>query len=278
MTTLVEPAEARLPRVPAGAPLARGYRAIALLSRNRTLDVYEAWSEERDCHCMVKRLRPDQLDDVAARRRLLREGRLLLRLTHPHIVRAYELLREPEPAVVLETVGGETLSHLIRRRRRSERRLSAGEVAELGLQLASALGYLHGHGALHLDVKPGNVIAEGGRARLIDLSLVRRPGRGVPGRGSRPYLSPEQAAGRPFGPATDVWGLGSLLYKALAGVSPFSLDDPRRYPQLEERAPSVRASRRLPGALAGAVDACLEPEPAGRPTLGDLAEVLEELA
>ena len=74
----------------------------------------------------------------------------------------------------METLDGET--------RRAPRRpppggLDAEDVAWLGLHLASALHYLHGRGVLHLDVKPSNVVAEAGRAKLIDLSLARPPGR-----------------------------------------------------------------------------------------------------
>jgi len=143
-------------------------------------------------------------------------------------------VREPETTLVLETLGGETLSHLIRRHR--DRRLALPEVMALGTQLAS-VAYLHGHGVLHLDVKPANVIAEQGRAKLLDLSLVRRPGRGVRGRGTRPYLSPEQARGGAFTAATDVWGLGSVIYRALAGDTPFPLVEGPGHPQLDGRAP-----------------------------------------
>ncbi len=260
--------------LPRGGRLAPGYRVLGLFTRNRTLDVYEAWSEERECHCMAKVLRPDHAEDHAARARLVREGRLLLRLTHPHIVRAYELVREPETTLVLETLGGETLSHLIRRHR--DRRLALPEVMALGTQLASALAYLHGHGVLHLDVKPANVIAEQGRAKLLDLSLVRRPGRGVRGRGTRPYLSPEQARGGAFTAATDVWGLGSVIYRALAGDTPFPLVEGPSHPQLDGRAPSVRTRRRLPGPVATVVDACLEPEPSERPSLAALTTVMDD--
>jgi eukaryotic-like serine/threonine-protein kinase len=61
----------------------------------------------------VKTLRPDRLDHDGPARRLLAEGRLLCRLTHPHIVRAYEVIEEPVPMVVMETLSDETLSHMV---------------------------------------------------------------------------------------------------------------------------------------------------------------------
>ena len=93
-----------------GAELARGYRVVSHLSRGRTLDAYAVWSDQRDCLCVAKVLRPEKLDDRSARRRLRAEGRLVERLSHPHIVRAYELVERPQPVLVLEALTGETLA------------------------------------------------------------------------------------------------------------------------------------------------------------------------
>src|SRR5262245_10554296 len=101
------------PVVAVGDELAPGYTVIAHMRRGDPLDVYEVWSAERACRCVAKALRPDYLDDPHDRRRVLREGRLLQRLTHPHIVRAYETLTRPAPLVILETLTGTTLEYLI---------------------------------------------------------------------------------------------------------------------------------------------------------------------
>ena len=66
--------------------LAPGYRVVEHISRGCPLDVYDAWSEARRTRCVAKRLRPDCANDASARRRLLAEGRLLRRLSHPHLV------------------------------------------------------------------------------------------------------------------------------------------------------------------------------------------------
>jgi serine/threonine protein kinase len=257
-----------------GSELAPGYEVLEHLHRSKVLDVYDAWSAELESRCVVKTLRPDRASDVTARRRLLAEGRLLERLCHPGIVRGYATLRAPRALVVMETLGGETLARLVERRVRP---LSARELAFLGLQLASAVGYLHRHGYLHLDLKPSNVVAENGRAKLIDLSIARRPGRVRRGVGTWCYMAPEQARGGRVAEPADVWGIGVVLWEAACGDTPFG-DESLEYPQLVHRAPSLRSRRRLPARLGAAVDRALGPDPSARPTLAELRAALEPVA
>ena len=254
-----------------GARVADGVEVIAHLARSGVLDVYDAWSARRGCRVAVKALRPDRLGDRRARAALLREGRLLARLAHPHLVRAYEVHDDRRPVVVLETLRGATLGALIERRR-----LSAREAAHLGLQIGSALRFLHGEGLLHLDVKPSNVIADAGSAKLIDLSIARRPGPVRAGVGTWCYLAPEQARGEPVGPAADVWGLAMLLHEALSGEPAFSDDDEADYPCLVRPVPPLRGVR--PRALGAAIEAALAPDAAERPSLAAFLDVLDEVA
>jgi len=259
-----------------GEPLAQGYRVIRHLARGKALDVYDVWSEERHALCVAKVARPDRVDDTETRRRLRREGRLLLRITHPHIVRAYELAERARPVLILESLTGATLGYVIDNR---PRRLPPVDLVYLGLQLCSAVRYLHSFGVLHLDLKPSNIISENGLVKVIDLSVARPPGRARRGVGTRQYLSPEQARGGELGPPADVWGIGGVLYAAATRHRPFyGLDDTIKYPQLETRAPFVRRYRRLPAPLMGIVDQCLEPVPEDRPTPAELFDRLEALA
>lgn len=251
----------------AGREVVPDVRVLEHLHRSRVLDVYDAWSERRDARVVVKTLRPDRLRDRSAAQALLREGRLLRRLTHPNIVRGYEVHTAPRPAIVLETIGGETLAHLVARR---ERRLGEQEVAHLGLHLVAALHYLHGEGVLHLDLKPSNIVAEAGRAKVIDLSIARAPGRVRAGRGTWSNMAPEQARGGDVGTAADVWGLGTVLYEALAGVNPFEEHDDVEYPQLTLRAAPLAEHRRVSRRLAAIVQGTLEPAAGDRPALADV--------
>lgn len=258
------------------------YELLDHIHRSRGFDVYDAWSGERRCRVVIKAPRPDRVDDHVLLERLEREGRLLYRLMHPHILRGYELLPSPVPAIVTETLRGETLSHLL-----ESRRLSATEAAVLGLQLSSAIAYLHEQGYLHLDLKPSNIVVDAGRAIVIDLSLARKPGNGSPGLGTWYYLAPEQAAGGTLDTEADVWGIGAVLFEALTGRAPFEdeedgsftttdEDEPDAYPQLTTRAPRIGSLRpRLPASLASIVDGCLEPDPDSRPSVSELAAALE---
>jgi serine/threonine protein kinase len=285
-----------------GTVIAPGYEVIEHLSRGRRLDVYDAWSEERGCRCVIKALRPERAHQPLARKLLIREGWLLERLGHPHLVRGYETLLDPAPAVVMETLGGQTLAHMIEE---EERELAPAELAHLGLQLGSAVRYLHSRGFLHLDLKPSNIVADAGRAKVIDLSLARPPGLTPAGIGTWCYLAPEQARGAELGPAADVWGIGVVLFEAATGTPAFddpdelsddepsstesdpagSFADPsswasddrghRGYPQLRQTAVPVGSLRGLPASLGYLIDACLSPDPDDRPLLQELLAGLE---
>lgn len=287
------------PPLAPGAEIAPGYEILGHLSRGRRLDVYDAWSEERGSRCIVKALRPERAGEEKARDALIREGHLLERLSHPHLVRGYETWLDPGPLIVIETLAGQTLSHLIEV---DQPELSASDLAQLGLQLGSVVRYLHRNGVLHLDLKPSNVVVESGRARLIDLSVARAPGPAPPGVGTWCYLAPEQARGGELSAAADVWGLGTVLFEVATGAPAFddgetvSGDEPEDtgalapetaswvsdegadgpYAQLEERAPRVADLRPLPADIAGLIDACLEPAAKLRPSLDSLLAGLEE--
>lgn len=283
--------EGRIDCPPLGAQevLAPGYEIIEHLHQSNNFDVYDVMSEERACRCIAKAPRQDLTDSAKVRRGLVREGRLLGKLAHPHIVRIYETIKEPCPVLILETLTGETLSHLIDT---NYRRLPLSDVMHLGLHLCSAIHYLHHHNVLHLDLKPSNIVSERQLAKILDLSLARPPGRGKRGAGTRQYMAPEQVRGELVSPATDVWGIGAVLFETVTAVTPFNVGeetddyadlesdagtDLDGYEQVLRRADRVRAHRRVPKEFADAVDGCLEPEPARRPTVEELMGRLARL-
>ena len=267
-------AETPVGTVPPGEDVLPGYRVVALLAHGKRMDTYDAWSELRGCRVVVKVLRADRRDEPRVREAALAEGQLLATLSHPHLVRGYEVHTDPAPAMVLETLGGATLEACL-----DDTSLSVSDVAEIGVQVGSALGYLHRSGWLHLDVKPANVIIDHGRAVLIDLSLAGTPGSGRPGAGTRGYLAPEQARGEGLGPATDVWGLGITLVESLTGEMAHgdeaTWDSRPRVPLLHRRAPlPPRRIPDLPGDLDEVLRACIAPASHERPALEHLVAVL----
>jgi serine/threonine protein kinase len=266
------------PVLPTGSEVAPGYEVLEHLARSRALDVYDVWSVEREARCVAKLLRPDRLVDRSARRRLVQEGRLLRRLSHPHVVRLYETVTEPLPALILEALPGDTLERLLEA---STRRLPLRDVAILGTHLCAAIQYVHRQGYLHLDLKPSNVVCAGGVAKLLDFSIARPPGRAGRPVGTRPYMAPEQAAGGVLTAATDVWGLGSVLYESATGQRPCPRQGdsgPGGFEWHQGRPSSIRQLRRVPAAFAAVVDASLEPAPKRRPAVGEVARVLKALS
>jgi eukaryotic-like serine/threonine-protein kinase len=260
-----------------GAAVLPGYDVVRLLHHGRRVDTYDAYSHERDCRCVVKQVRPDRADELDVRQAVLLEGTLLQTMAHPHLVRCYEVAAEPLPSMVLETLPGATLAALI-----EQQRLETADVAMLGLQLCSVLGYLHRQDWLHLDVKPSNIVVVSGRATLIDLSLVGRPGSGRPGAGTRGYLAPEQARGTDLGAAADVWGLGVTLVEGLTGRLPFGDEatwdsEGRALPPGPPRRRLAAIRRRVPAELATLLEGCIALDPAERPGIAEARHVLRGL-
>jgi serine/threonine protein kinase len=234
---------------------------VRLLHRGSRSDVYEAWSAERLCNVVVKLPRPEHLGDRDVAQRTIAEGHVLSRLSHPHLVRCYELV-EAMPAVVLERLPGMTLHTMVH---------SVGKLVEWpdivrwSFQLATALQYMHRYGVLHLDLKPGNVMVDERGATLIDLHLARAAGTVPHMLGTPGYRAPEIADSGIAGPASDVWGLGAVLYELAAASKAIGDADEPNYD-----VPSIATVRTLPATLASVIDSCLHCDPARRPTLEQL--------
>jgi len=267
-----------------GDPISDTLTAMRLLGGGERFEAYLAFDDHRYCPVVVKVIRPDQVADAAALRGLRREYRLARSLDHPVLVRAFDLVEDgPRPHLVLEHLDGPRLSSLLRR----HGPLPPQQLLPLGIEVASALHYLHREDVVHLDVKPSNIIM-GAPPRLIDLSIARPVE--VAARldytvGTDRYLAPEQAdpprSGVP-GPASDVFGLGATLFEAHAGYRPFDdgvadADAPaeHRWPQLLDDPRPLPDT--TPDELAKPLLACLEHDPANRPTAAELAEAFEPL-
>ena len=227
-------------RILADAPQFPGLTILGLLSRGDDLDVFDVWCSSRRARCVLKVVRADRVNDSGVMIRFRREAELVLSLSHPNIVRGYATGDSPLPYLLEETLTGHTLAGLVTTRRGLSRR----DVLNLADQLSAALAYLHDNGVLHLDLKPSNIVAESGRAKLIDFSLAHSPGKGPAGWGTPGYLAPEQDNGGEFTTASDVWGLGMVLKEA--------------------------SPRRMPSEFRKVVDLCLRVNPSERPSLAEV--------
>ena len=265
---------------PRGHEIAPGRTTLKALGGGNRCQVYLIWDERSRRRMVAKVLRRNLVGDDRALRGLGRELEAHEVLAHPGLVRAVDASFDgPYPHLAVEHVDGPTL----RRRIRRDGALSPEDVLSLALQAASVIRHIGDQGWVHLDVKPGNLVM-GRPPRVIDLSLARpvdRAQRLSEPVGTRRYMAPEQIhPDGDVGPHTDVWGLGATLYQALSGRRPFR--EPRtraedapleeRFPQLEDD--PLPWAGRVPGQLADAILACLEKEPARRPSAAELLEMI----
>ena len=210
-------------------------------------------------------------DDAEYVERFRREARAVAQLSHPNIVTVIDRgSSDGHQFIVFEYVEGENLKQLVER----SGPLSVDRTLELGIQIADALAFAHAHGLVHRDVKPQNVLIDSaGDAKVTDFGIARsldvEEGVTQTGTvlGTSNYLSPEQAAGEPVTPATDIYSLGVVLYELLTGEVPFRGDNlvVVAMKHVTEHPPSLLEQRAdVPPRLVLAVERALEKDPALR--------------
>jgi tRNA A-37 threonylcarbamoyl transferase component Bud32 len=215
--------------VRSGYLLSGRYRVKELIGVGAQSSVYHAVDEllSRDVAVKVFRQHHGNLEQV---RRQEAEARILAGMSHPALVTLYDAgadlsnPQDPLSYLVMELVRGPDL-----RSRGTSGPMSAARMARIGHDLADGLAYIHHHGIVHRDVKPANVLlvedGSGGhrpRAKLSDFGVALMLDEGHEtlesgSSGTPHYLSPEQAAGKPSGPASDVYSLGLVLLEGLTG-------------------------------------------------------------
>ncbi|MFI9119054.1 serine/threonine-protein kinase [Streptomyces bikiniensis] len=265
-------------------PLGRGATGTVWRARQReTAGAEAAVAGQPGETVAIKVLKEELANDADIVMRFLRERSVLLRLTHPNIVRTRDLVVEGDVlALVMDLVEGPDLHRYIR----ESGPLTPVAAALLTAQIADALAASHADGVVHRDLKPANVLlaeqngemhpmlTDFGIARLADSPGLTRTHEFV---GTPAYVAPESAEGRPQTSAVDIYGAGILLYELVTGRPPFAggtaLEVLHRHLSEEPRRPST-----VPGPLWTVIERCLSKDPGRRPSAVNLARGLRAVA
>ncbi len=259
--------------------LADRYRLIGKVGSGGMAVVYVAEDSVLGRKVAVKRLHADSPNHAA--RRFLREAKLAAALSHPNLVTVFDAFPDAESLViVMEYIAGPDLAEVLGPGPLEDRR-----AVSVLRDVAAALDHLHGRGIVHRDVKPSNILmAPDGRARLTDLGIARvledtSTTQTNMMLGSAPYMSPEQLAGEPVGPAADVYAFALTAFEVLSGErARTGIPAAITYQATVQPPPDIRDVRpSAPPAVAVALKRGLARDPRARfATCGDLVDELSE--
>lgn len=255
----------------AGAPtqlLGERYRLLGLIGSGGMSNVYCARDELLKRRVAVKVLAEPLASDTLCLRQFRHEAELWAGLVHPLIVPVFDAGAVPRPFIVIELVPGVNAGALVR----GPSPPTCEQATRIVAQVAEALAFAHEHNVIHGDVSPGNVLIRrsDGVAKLTDFGLASKTGETTPKfggdvAGTYGYIPPEVLRGERVTSLSDLYSLGALAYRLLAGPP-----EPRRAatgdragacPRLQRLA-DVRPG--LPIGVTDAVDRALEHDPDAR--------------
>jgi serine/threonine protein kinase len=200
------------------------YEVLQVLGRGGFGIVFRAFDEMLQRVVALKVMAPQLAATSPARKRFLREARSSAQVRHENVVQVYEVAEQPLPYLAMEFIPGETLQQRLDRVGPVE----PAEVVRVGRQIAEGLAAAHATDLIHRDIKPGNVLLEGGQhkvkitdfglARTADDASISQSGQIA---GTPMYMAPEQALGQTLDQRADLFSLGSVLYRMVAGRPPF---------------------------------------------------------
>jgi serine/threonine protein kinase/DNA-binding CsgD family transcriptional regulator len=277
--------------------LGQRYEMIEPVGAGAMATVWRAHDRRLKREVAVKTLSDHLVADREFRERFEREALHVASLSHPNIVTVHDTgVDHSTYFIVMELVEGESLEARLELCRPY---MDIEDTLVIGRQILAALSHAHGHGIVHRDIKPGNIlITPEGRAKVADFGVAKAATdrgtltmRGI-FVGTAAYAAPEQLSGRPVTPATDLYSLGCLLYRCLVGHPPFEaevvagivaqhLEVPPRRPRLERpetplavEAAILRALEKQPGRRFGSaaeMSAALTTGPALSTVTGTIA-------
>lgn len=247
----------------------RRYRVTEKIGSGGMAEVYKAVDGVLGRTVAVKVLHPRYASDPNFVARFRQEAQAAANLSHPSIVNIYDWGRDDDTYyIVMEYVHGTDLKALIEQ----HGAIDPMKAAEYGAQVASALAAAHGYDIIHRDIKPHNIVlAPDGTVKVMDFGIARAGNTTLTQTGSvlgtAHYVSPEQAQGRPLGPASDLYSLGVVLYEMTTGRLPFDADTPVAVAlkQVNEEPVAPRTlNPDIPPALEAVIMRAMQKDPATR--------------
>jgi len=200
------------------------YEVLQVLGKGGFGIVFRAFDDVLQRVVAIKVMAPQMAATSPARRRFLREARTSAQVRHENVVQVYEVGEQPLPYLVMEFIPGETLQQRLDR----VGPLDVQETLRIGRQIAEGLAAAHAMDLIHRDIKPGNVLLEGGqhKVKITDFGLARAADDASMTQsgqiaGTPMYMAPEQALGETLDQRVDLFSLGTVLYQMAAGRPPF---------------------------------------------------------
>jgi len=247
------------------------YQIEARIGSGGMAEVYRARDLMLERSVAIKLLKEDFSTESSFRERFRQEAKAAANLSHPNIVTIHDFgFDDKQIFIVMEYVPGTDLKTILERRGS----LSVEEALPLIIQACAGVGYAHRAGLVHCDVKPQNmIVTPDQRLKVTDFGIARALASIHPQEvnhvvwGSPQYFSPEQAAGLPPTPASDVYGLGVVLYEMLTGRLPFIGNSASELSHLHRTAlptPPSQINPRIPPVLEQACLKVLSKEPSSR--------------
>lgn len=199
------------------------YRIIEPIGTGGSSQVYLAQDTALGREVAVKVLDPQAAADGTLRKLFVKEARALAQLSHPNIVGVFDVGEvDGLPFIVMEHVTGSTLKQRIER----TGALPLADVVRLTDGIANGLAFAHSRGIIHADLKPSNILLDqNDEPKICDFGIARTPMEESESPqlfATALYVAPERVEGRPASVASDVYGLGLVLYEMLVGKPPFT--------------------------------------------------------
>ena len=204
------------------------YTLTEVLGTGGMATVWRARDEVLGREVAVKVLSPQYAADPGFLTRFEREARHAASVSSPRLVTVFDSgIDEGTPFLVMELVTGRTLRQVLA----EASPLPVGQAVAIAAAVCEGLDAAHAAGLVHRDITPANIMLAGEDVKILDFGIARADGTAagtLTGTilGTAAYLSPEQSAGYPAGPQSDLYSLGCVLFEMLAGTPPFTAESP----------------------------------------------------